>query len=77
MHVASPLCIGTILLEGGSSTYGFLCEADALKNAEEISQFGGWRKYQQLMNEYGFMPSNNHFRLKIINNQKPLSSFVR
>ena len=47
MHVASPLCIGTILLEDGSSTYGFLCEADALKNAEEISQFGGWRKYQK------------------------------
>lgn len=45
IQIASPLCIGTVFLEDGSSTYGFLCESDALKEAEEISSFGGWRGY--------------------------------
>lgn len=45
VQIASPLCIGTVFLEDGSSVYGFLCEADALKDAREISDFGGWRAY--------------------------------
>ncbi|MHC3994415.1 allophanate hydrolase-related protein [Thiomicrolovo sp. ZZH C-3] len=45
VQIASPLCIGTVLLEDGSAVYGFLCEADALKGAEEITSFGGWREY--------------------------------
>ena len=45
IQIASPLGIGTLILEDGSNVYGFLCEADALKNAEEISQYGGWKKY--------------------------------
>ena len=44
-QIASPLCIGTVLLEDGSAVYGFLCESDALKEAEEITAFGGWRGY--------------------------------
>ena len=45
VQIASPLCIGTVFLEDGSSVYGFLCEGDALKGALEISEFGGWRAY--------------------------------
>jgi allophanate hydrolase len=45
IQIASPLCIGTVFLEDGSSVYGFLCESEALKDAEEITAFGGWRAY--------------------------------
>lgn len=45
VQIAPPLCIGTVFLEDGSSVYGFLCESDALKNAEEITAYGGWRSY--------------------------------
>jgi len=45
VQIASPLCIGTVYLEDGSSVYGFLCESNALKGAKEISQYGGWRAY--------------------------------
>lgn len=44
-QIASPLCIGTIFLEDGSSVYGFLCENEYLKNAKEISKLGSWRKF--------------------------------
>ncbi len=47
VQIASPLCIGTVLLEDGSSVYGFLCESDALTGAEEITMYGGWRSYIQ------------------------------
>ena len=45
VQIASPLCIGTVLLEDGSAVFGFLCESDALKGAEEITAFSGWRGY--------------------------------
>ena len=45
VQIASPLCIGSVFLEDGSSVYGFLCESDALKGAEEITELGGWRAY--------------------------------
>jgi len=45
VQIASPLCIGSVFLEDGSVVYGFLCESDALKGAEEITEFGGWRAY--------------------------------
>jgi hypothetical protein len=45
VQIASPLCIGTVLLEDGSSVYGFLCESDPLTGAEEITRFGGWRNF--------------------------------
>jgi allophanate hydrolase len=41
--VRTPLGIGTITLEDGSSVNGFICEAAALRGAEEITRFGGWR----------------------------------
>ncbi len=45
IQIASPLCIGTVFLEDGSSVYGFLCESEALKDAQEITAYGGWRDY--------------------------------
>lgn len=47
VQIASPLCIGIVLLEDGSSVYGFLCESDALIGAKEITAYGGWRGYIQ------------------------------
>lgn len=45
VQIASPLCIGSVLLEDGSTVYGFLCESDALVGADEITSYGGWRSY--------------------------------
>lgn len=45
IQISSPLCIGSILLEDGSTVYGFLCESDALVSADEITRYGGWKNY--------------------------------
>lgn len=44
-RIASPLGIGTIRLEDGRSVHGFLCEQVAAAGAQDISGFGGWRRY--------------------------------
>ncbi len=43
--IARPLCIGTIELDDGRFVQGFLCEAEALAGAVDISSYGGWRAY--------------------------------
>jgi allophanate hydrolase len=43
--VPSPLSIGTVSLEDGTSVQGFLCEPFALSGATDISHHGGWRAY--------------------------------
>ncbi len=43
--IPAPLGIGSIFLEDGSTAHGFLCEAVAVKDAEDITHFGGWRAY--------------------------------
>jgi allophanate hydrolase len=43
--VPSPLSLGTLQLEDGSSAHGFLCEPIALEGAADISAHGGWRAY--------------------------------
>ena len=43
--IPSPLGIGTLLFDDGTSAQGFLVEAEAVKGAEDISRFGGWRAY--------------------------------
>ncbi|GAA6623402.1 hypothetical protein [Scytonema sp. NUACC26] len=43
--VPSPLVIGTIELEDGTFVKGFLCEHYAIADAQDISQYGGWRNY--------------------------------
>jgi allophanate hydrolase len=41
-----PLAIGTVRLADGRSVKGFVCEADAVAGAREISAYGGWRAYR-------------------------------
>lgn len=43
--VPSPMAIGTVLLEDGTSPKGFLVEPCALAGAIDISRFAGWRAY--------------------------------
>lgn len=43
--VPAPLGIGTLQLADGGAVQGFLCEPQALLDAQDISQFGGWRAY--------------------------------
>jgi allophanate hydrolase len=44
-EIPAPLGIGTIRLKDGEAVQGFVCEGDALAEARDISEFGGWRKY--------------------------------
>lgn len=44
-RVREPLGIGTVRLRRGRSVHGFLVESEAISNARDISEFGGWRKY--------------------------------
>ncbi len=51
-EIPAPLAMGSIELNDGRWVKGFVCEAYALTNALDISQFGGWRNYiQSLSNE--------------------------
>jgi allophanate hydrolase len=43
--IPAPLGIGTIRLKDGGSVKGFLVEAEAVRSAEDVSRFGGWRAY--------------------------------
>jgi allophanate hydrolase len=43
--IPRPLCIGSIELDDGTVAQGFLCENDAIADATDISQHGGWRAY--------------------------------
>ncbi|MBT2755759.1 allophanate hydrolase [Mesobacillus foraminis] len=41
--IPAPLGIGKVQLEDGSEVPGFVCEALAAENSEDISHIGGWR----------------------------------
>ena len=43
--IPAPLGIGTIRLKDSGSVKGFLVESEAVKGADDISLFGGWRAY--------------------------------
>jgi allophanate hydrolase len=43
--IPSPLGIGTVQLEDGTSAKGFLVEPIGLEGATDISDLGGWRAY--------------------------------
>ncbi len=43
--IPPPLGVGSIRFEDGVPVKGFLVEAEAVKKAEDISRFGGWRAY--------------------------------
>lgn len=44
--IPAPLGVGKVRLADGRSVTSFLCEAHALKGAEEITSFGGWRAWR-------------------------------
>jgi allophanate hydrolase len=44
-NIPSPLGIGTITLEDGSSVQSFLCETIAVQGARDVTSFGGWRAF--------------------------------
>ena len=39
------LAIGTLMLDDGRQVKGFLCEPYAVRGAEDITEFGGWRAW--------------------------------
>ncbi|MFT4096074.1 MAG: allophanate hydrolase [Rhodoblastus sp.] len=43
--IPAPLGIGTLLLSDGATPKGFLVEAEAVRGAEDISAYGGWRAF--------------------------------
>lgn len=43
--IPPPLSIGTIGLDDGTSVQGFLAEAESVRGARDISEFGGWRAF--------------------------------
>lgn len=43
--IPPPLGIGTLTLNDGSQVKGFVCEAYAAADAEDITALGGWRAY--------------------------------
>ena len=43
--IPSPLGLGTVKLEDGSSVKGFLCETQGLAGATDITSHGGWRAW--------------------------------
>ena len=43
--IPAPLSIGTLTLADGRSVKGFLAESDGVKDARDISEFGGWRAF--------------------------------
>ncbi|CDM61941.1 MULTISPECIES: allophanate hydrolase [Rhizobium] len=43
--IPAPLGIGKISLDDGTAVSGFLCEAHAIVDALDITDFGGWRNY--------------------------------
>ncbi len=44
-QIPSPLGLGRVQLADGSSVTGFLCEGYAAAGAQEITGYGGWRKF--------------------------------
>ncbi len=43
--IPAPLGIGKLKLADGSLVSGFICEGYALEDAQDITEFGGWRAY--------------------------------
>ena len=44
-EVPAPLGIGTVELDSGESVKGFICESCGIEGAQDISAFGGWKKF--------------------------------
>ncbi|WP_392669188.1 allophanate hydrolase [Streptomyces sp. LN785] len=44
-ELPSPMTLGRVELADGTTAPGFLCEPYALAEAEDITEYGGWRRY--------------------------------
>jgi allophanate hydrolase len=44
-EIPAPLGIGTTRLSDGTAPKGFIVEAEGIKGAKDVSEFGGWRAY--------------------------------
>ena len=44
-RIPAPLGIGTVAFSDGTSAKGFLVEAEAVRDAEDITQSGGWKAF--------------------------------
>lgn len=44
-QIPAPLSIGRIVLANGETVAGFLCEAHAVRHAQEITALGSWRHF--------------------------------
>jgi len=44
-EIPPPLGIGSVQLQDGTSVQGFVCEAAAVSEALDITDYGGWRAY--------------------------------
>lgn len=44
-RIPAPLGVGTLRFADGTTAKGFLVEAEAVRGARDISEFGGWRKF--------------------------------
>jgi allophanate hydrolase len=55
--VQPPLVIGTVSLADGRSVKGFLCEADAVSDARDITAYGGWRAWRASLGPVGSAPA--------------------
>jgi allophanate hydrolase len=45
--IAAPLGIGSVELHDGRVVNGFICEMNGIDGALDITDYGGWRAYQQ------------------------------
>ncbi|MGV8832249.1 MAG: allophanate hydrolase [Devosia sp.] len=44
-RIPAPLGVGKVTLDDGTAITGFLCEAHAIADAEDVTAHGGWRAY--------------------------------
>jgi allophanate hydrolase len=44
-RIPAPLGIGTLRLADGTTPKGFLVEPEAVRGADDISRYGGWRAF--------------------------------
>ena len=51
--IAAPLGVGKVRLEDSSEVTGFLCETHAVKDARDISKYGGWRAWRAAQDKAG------------------------
>jgi allophanate hydrolase len=47
--LAAPMAVGRVSLDDGRDVLGFLCEAVATTSADDITSYGGWRAWREIL----------------------------